>query len=173
MIEIHGERVLLRSMTRAEFHEGRRQYVPDPLMDPEPFIYDEAAMDARYDAFQAGMETFPRAGIFLPEGTIIGEVVFKRVDREAGRCELGIMLLHDGLKGRGYGTEAFALAVRYAFDTLGLHTLYADTMGSNVRMQRVLTKLGFVCFSRLRECYDMGGRWEDRLDYRLERFSSW
>jgi len=167
MIEIKGHRVTLRTMTREEFHQARRAYVPDPVMDPDPYTYDPEEVDARYDALCARESWYPTVGIFTRGGRIIGELSFKRVDREKGRCELGIALSNDGVKGRGYGSEAFALAVSYAFDALGLAALYADTMGSNRRMQRLLHSLGFCLYARHEACYDMRGRPEDRLDYVL------
>lgn len=169
MIEINGARLTLRSMTRAEYHAVRRDYVPDPLMDPDPYTYDAALVDAAYDRMLAREAWYPCAGIFLPDGRIIGELSFKRIDLAKGRCELGIALSNDAHKGQGYGTEAFALALAYAFDVLGLARVYADTMGSNLRMRRILDRLGFRCVLRLEDAYRMGDRWEDRLDYVLER----
>lgn len=169
MIDIRGDRLHLRSMTRAEFHQSRQIYVADPVMDPNPYVYDAGKVDETYDLYSARDAWYPTLGIFTPDGRLIGELSFKRIDREKSRCELGIMLLTDDHKGHGYGTEAFRMAVDYAFDTLGLHAVYADTMGSNVRMQHILHKLGFRCFLRLEEAYDMGNRYEDRLDYVLRR----
>lgn len=170
MIEIRGERVTLRTMTRAEYHAGRRQYVSDPMMDPNPYTYDARAVDAAYDRNLVSESWYPRVGIFLNgTGAIIGELSFKRIDHEKSRCELGIMLLNDRYKGHGYGKEAFALAADYALDTLRLRYVLADTMGSNIRMQRILEGLGFRCYARLEDAYDMHDRWEDRLDYVLTR----
>ena len=169
MITIQGPRLTLRTMTREEYHTGKRKYVSDPIMDPNPYVYDAPKVDAGYDKCCAEEETYPRVGIFLPDGEIIGELSFKRINYERSRCELGIMLLNDGYKEQGYGREAFAMACGYAFSTLGLKTIYADTMGSNIRMQRVMERLGFTCYMRMEDCYDMGDRWEDRLDYVLQR----
>lgn len=169
MIEITGDRLVLRSMTREEYHAFWRKYTADPLMDPNPYRYDAAREDARYERALSRADWYPEVGIFTKEDGIIGQLSFKRIDLEKSRCELGIMLANDGYKGRGYGSEAFALAVGYAFETLGLRRIYADTMGSNTRMQRILDALGFRCYLRLEDCYDMNGRWDDRLDYVLER----
>lgn len=44
----------------------------------------------------------------------------------------------------GYGTQAEALILIYAFYELGLSTVYADTVIRNKRSQHVLEKLGFA-----------------------------
>ena len=43
----------------------------------------------------------------------------------------------------GYGTRAEQLAVRYAFDVLGMVAVNADTIAKNTRSQHVLEKVGF------------------------------
>ena len=45
--------------------------------------------------------------------------------------------------------------------------IYADTMGLNVRMQKIFKKLEFKFLDRVERCYDMDGRWEDKLNYVL------
>ena len=72
---------------------------------------------------------------------------------------MSIVLKNASYKDRGIGTAAERLAVRYAFETLDLTTLYADTVRSNTRSQHVLEKAGFV---RIREDPDF-------RYYRIER----
>lgn len=169
MIHIKGGRLLLRMMTRDEYHAFQKDYVPDPIMDPEPYRYDERRTDERYDRLLSRQAWYPELGIFRSDDTPIGMLNIKRIDPQASRCELGIVLQSDRYKERGYGTEAFSLALQYAFETLGLQTVYADTTASNIRMRRILEKLGFECFLRIEGCYDMHDHWEDRLDYRVRR----
>jgi len=45
--------------------------------------------------------------------------------------------------GKGIGTSAARLVIRYAFDTLGLAEIRAEFLRSNVASRRVLEKLGF------------------------------
>jgi RimJ/RimL family protein N-acetyltransferase len=56
---------------------------------------------------------------------------------------LAIHLVNDSVKGKGYGSEAEGLIINYAFDQIGLNTVYADTVLRNKRSQHVLEKLGF------------------------------
>lgn len=164
-ITITNGHITLRNMTRKEYHQVRQKYVADPMMDPTPYVYDKDKVNEKYDIICARESWYPCVGIFLQNDEIIGEISFKRIDKQKSRCELGIALANDQYKGKGYGSEAFMLALTYARDTLCLENIYADTMGSNTRMQHVLDALGFYCFRRIEECYDMKDRWEDRLDY--------
>jgi len=48
-----------------------------------------------------------------------------------------------------------------------LKYIYADTMGSNLKMQKIFDKFGFVFLNREEHCYDMHDRWEDKLNFIL------
>ncbi|KAB3531055.1 GNAT family N-acetyltransferase [Alkaliphilus pronyensis] len=167
MIVLKGKKVTLKTFTRGEHHQFWQKYVADPGMDPEPYIYDKEHVDNRYDIITEKESWYPRVGVFLQDGTPIGELSFKRINYEKSQCELGIVLANDDYKGLGYGTEAFELAIDYIFNTLKLKNILADTMGSNVKMQKILKKFGFGLFNREGQYYDMGNRKEDKLNYKL------
>jgi len=57
--------------------------------------------------------------------------------------DLAIMLFRP-LRGQGYGTVAFALALQYCFDAFGLPEIYAGCYAHNVRSMKMLQKCGFV-----------------------------
>ena len=46
-------------------------------------------------------------------------------------------------RGKGYGTQAERLAVKTAFDEIGMAAVNADTIRKNTRSQHVLEKVGF------------------------------
>ncbi|MHC1746954.1 MAG: GNAT family N-acetyltransferase [Cellulosilyticaceae bacterium] len=167
MIEIMGVTCNLRTFTREEYHDYWGKYVPDPIMDPEEYVYARERVDKAFDMNKAREEWYPKVGIFLKDGTVIGDLSFKRIDREKSRCEIGLALANDTYKGLGCGTEAMQLAISYAQNTLKLNYIYADTMGSNIRMQKIFKKLGFQFLERVERCYDMDGRWEDKINYVL------
>ena len=50
---------------------------------------------------------------------------------------------NDAMKGKGYGTQAGRLAVKTAFDELGMAAVNADTIRKNTWSQHVLGKVGF------------------------------
>lgn len=167
MIEIIGKTVDLRTMTRREMHALYRKYIPDPLMDPNPFVYDGKKVDALFDRDEARESWYPVVGIFTKQSEIIGSLSFKRIVFSEARCELGILLANDSYKDRGYGTEALESALKYARDTLHLTRVYADTAGRNLRMRHILGKLGFNNIRVHENYYDMNGVPDDRLDYMI------
>ena len=107
----------------------------------QPYVYEPAQVDAWF-ADRAKAADLRKVCVLL-DGNVIGEVEYKRVDEEKKSCELGICLINDRWKNKGYGTAALRLALRYAFEELGMETVLADSLLKNTRSQHVLLKAGF------------------------------
>ncbi|MEW8979060.1 MAG: GNAT family N-acetyltransferase [Symbiobacterium sp.] len=93
---------------------------------------------------QAGWETGTRYGFAIRTGdsdAFVG-VVTLRVNREAGRAELGYAVTA-AAQGKGYATEAAREVLRFAFTGLDLQRVTAHCLASNTASRRVLEKLGF------------------------------
>ena len=71
--------------------------------------------------------------------------------------------------GHGYATEAARAVLRWAFDTLDLNRVQAETDTRNAASARVLEKLGFVREGTLREDCVVGGDVSDSWVYGLLR----
>jgi RimJ/RimL family protein N-acetyltransferase len=69
--------------------------------------------------------------------------------------------------GHGYATEAAREVVRYGFEQLWLHRVYAAHFGNNPASGRVLRKLGMTYEGTRREHHRKWGEYEDRLEYGL------
>ena len=106
----------------------------------KPYSYDKASVNRYFDA-----KNEPSRIIFavMLNGKPIGELQLKRIDWEKAECTLSVHMQNDTVKGKGYGTQAERLAVKYAFDELGMVAVNADTIIKNTRSQHVLEKVGF------------------------------
>jgi ribosomal-protein-alanine N-acetyltransferase len=63
--------------------------------------------------------------------------------------------------GRGLMTEAVGLALRYAFDTLGLHRVEANIQPGNTRSIALVRRLGFAREGFSPRYLRIGGEWRD------------
>ncbi len=79
----------------------------------------------------------------------------------AGMVQLGIGDPHE--RGRGHGSEALELILRYAFDELNLHRLTALTSDYNPGAIRFFERAGFAVEVRLRQALRRDGRRWDGL----------
>jgi len=87
-----------------------------------------------------------------------------------GRCGLAIRRpehreaeiwyeLHPAHWGEGYAAEAASAMLDHAFQSLGLHRVWADCDPRNSASCRVAAKLGMTFEGRLRENYFLKGEW--------------
>lgn len=157
--------VILRPFTREEYHDFFRRYVPDPIMDPRPYRYQWEHVERCYDYDLSRKDWYPNFGIFDSDGMSVGILSLKRIDNVYHRCEIGLMMVDDTCKGKGYGTDALRQAIRLAQERYDVRTILADTTGSNHRMQHLLDKLGFQLVERSEAAFDFGAHREDRLHY--------
>ena len=137
--------IRLESMTRRMCHIYMAGFVPDPALwadpgDYRPYVYEPEACDRYFERNRALGRI--HLAVML-EDAPIGEVILKKIHREQKHCTLGISMQCDRYKDRGYGTRAEILALRYAFGTLGMDTVYADALLGNRRSRHVLEKVGF------------------------------
>ena len=77
------------------------------------------------------------------DGKPVGQIDLKHIDPVKKECELSIHMRNDSVKGKGYGTRAEQLALKYAFDVLEMEAVNADAVLKNTRSQHVLEKVGF------------------------------
>ena len=76
---------------------------------------------------------------------------------------------HDAAWGQGYATETARALLQWAFDTLDLNRVQAETDTRNVASARVLEKLGFTREGTLREDCVVSGEVSDSWVYGLLR----
>ena len=133
--------VSLIPMTRELCHAFYRGFQNDPAIGHYyEYIYTPETADQYFDR-----NSVPDRKLFaiLAGGQIIGECKLKDMDQEKRECTLGIHLRDDSVKGKGYGTQAERLILRYAFEELGMDVVFADAALHNTRSQHVLEKVGF------------------------------
>lgn len=135
----------LKKMTRELCHELYRGWSNDEsiYMDMslfKPYVYDKASVDRYFDS-----KNEPSRIVFaiMFDDKPIGELQLKQINREKAECTLSIHMQNDSVKGKGYGTQAERMAVKYAFDELGIVAVNADTVQKNTRSQHILEKVGF------------------------------
>ena len=141
----HMKEIALCIMTRELCHELYKDWENDPAiyMDMDLFAqykYDENAVNRYFDSKQNSSRVL---FAIMKDGRPIGELQLKQIDYENKECTLSIHMQNDTVKGYGYGTRAEQLALQYAFDTLGMVAVNADTVIKNTRSQHVLEKVGF------------------------------
>ena len=100
-------------------------------------------------------------GICTRQDQPVGSVYLRDIDREHRRAEYGIFIGERQALGRGFGTQAAGLMLRYCFETLKLHKLMLRVLAGNVRARRSYEKAGFVQEAYLRDEVYLDGGFQD------------
>jgi RimJ/RimL family protein N-acetyltransferase len=104
----------------------------------------------------------------VTDGTFIGWCSLTRWNPNYCSASMGYCL-DDAAWGHGYATEAAYALLQWAFDTLDLNRVQAETDTRNAASARVLEKLGFVREGMLREDCVVNGEVSDSWVYGLIR----
>lgn len=91
----------------------------------------------------------------------LGSVYIRDIDRQHRKAEYGIFIGEAAARGRGVGTAAARLMLRYCFEEEGLHRVYLRAFADNVQAVRSYEKAGFVREGLLRDDVCVGGKYRD------------
>lgn len=175
----HGRRVDLRPLKAVDWpawsdvRQRSRDWLEpwEPLAEPgvvDP-VGDANAFRARCGAWdrQRHFDAAYGFGIFLLDGTFIGEVSLGSVQRGPFQsANVGYWIDQDHA-GHGYMPEAVAVVLRLAFDELGLHRVEAAVVPRNTASRRVVEKLGLREEGTSQRYLKIRGVWEHHVRYAI------
>lgn len=97
----------------------------------------------------------------LETDELIGFIALDGIQWTNGCCMLGIGIGPRECRGKGYGSEALALVLRYAFTELNLHRVGLNFISYNDRAQKVYERAGFRPEGTVREFVHRDGGYYD------------
>ena len=100
----------------------------------------------------------------------VGNIWLWDINTTDRKAEVRILFGDEAARGHGYGTEAIRLLAHLAFDTMGLHRLFAYVFAINPRAKRAFENAGFRSEGVLREDRRLGDEYVDV--YLLSQLSS-
>ena len=180
-----GPRVELRGLRADDWDEWRavrtnsREWLEqwEPLPEPgspDP-IADREAFRARCGAWerQRAFDSAYGFGIFLRRGAFVGEVSLGSVQRGPFQSAFVGYWIDQDHAGHGYVPEAVVLALRYAFEELGLHRVEAVIVPRNDRSRTVARKLALREEGISERFLQIQGVWEDHVRYAITAEDWW
>jgi RimJ/RimL family protein N-acetyltransferase len=163
---INGGKIYLTELDFAN-SETIRAWLNDPevykylMVGHTPISKDE---ERRYYEAHASSSDSRNFEIHVAEdGRYIGNVGVSDIHLVHRRAELGIAIGSKQDWGKGYGFDAIVTCLRYAFDTLGLHTVKIRAHEDHARALALYRRVGFVEVGCERETVFQEGRFADYL----------
>jgi RimJ/RimL family protein N-acetyltransferase len=97
----------------------------------------------------------------LEDDCLIGDIGLEEFHWMHGDAYVGIGLGDRDYWGKGYGTDAMKVILRYAFNELNLHRVSLSVFEYNPRAIRSYEKVGFIHEGRVRQyLHKEGRRWD-------------
>lgn len=171
---IYGERIRLRAVEKSDLPRFV-VWLNDPEVIEGLIIHLPLSMAGEEDWFEA-MRKRPAVEhpmvIEVQQGDDwlpIGNVGIHDIDWRCRSATVGIFIGDKANWNRGYGTDAMALLLKHAFETLNLNRLALDVYESNQRAIRCYEKVGFVYEGRKRQGMYQAGKYLDILTMSILR----
>ena len=173
LIELTTERLILRTPTLADT-EAVTAFANDPGVSWGGYGIPHPCADEDSEAWirKGGKKLDAEEGYaFLlvrkEDGAVMGDVQLNR-DPTHNNGDIGYIIGTE-YRGNNYAFEAAAELLRFAFEDIELHRVYATCWARNEPSAHILEKLGFVREGVLREHALKWGRYEDDVYYGLLR----
>lgn len=142
-----GSRIYLREVRLTDVNESYYKWMNDPEVTQylESRFYPQSMESiSEFVKNQTGDQNNVFLAIILKEGDFhIGNIKIGPINWIHRFAEVGILIGDKTSWGKGYGTEAIGLVVKYAFNILNLHKLTAGCYNSNQGSLKAFQKNGF------------------------------
>lgn len=170
---LRGEKVRLTAATAADLPAITRWWTDADflrLYNTAPAApRNEDQLARRFDFSQTSPDTFPFAIRPLDDDAIIGLLEFDGVDWANRTTFVSIGIGQPEYRGRGYGRDAMAAGLRFAFHELNLHRVCLTVFSYNAPALALYEALGFMREGVFREHLERDGQRYDMYLYGLLR----
>jgi RimJ/RimL family protein N-acetyltransferase len=170
---LRGERVRLTPVTSGDLATIAEWQEDDAylrLFDATPAAPKSAAQLGRWlDDAQQATGRYLFAVRPLADGTLIGILELDGILWPHGVCWISIAIGDPAVRGKGFGSEAMRLALRFAFHELNLHRVALTVFSYNTHAIATYERLGFRHEGTHREFLERDGQRHDMLLYGLLR----
>lgn len=169
-MKLQGKDIYLSALERKDCKTLWNDFEYDFACPSEEFNigHSEEKANAWFDEIQKQQgNSNVRLGIFLNDGTVIGDIALQDIDRKNRKCSVGMGIAKISNRSNGYGQQSLRLMLDYGFRYLGMERIAAYTLEMNIGAQKSLEKCGFVLEGRERKAVYLNGEKYDRLLYAI------
>jgi ribosomal-protein-alanine N-acetyltransferase len=99
-------------------------------------------------------------------GKLVGGIGIRIKDQRTGSADVGYCY-HRSVWGKGYGTEAVQAMLKFGFDSLGMHRIWATCAVENKGSAAIMIKNGMQQEGHFRKDQMIKGEWRDTLLYAI------
>ncbi len=169
-MNIYGEKVMLRAIEMKDC-DMLLKLINDPdtekMLGGASFPISEQHQKAWIEKQAANQGVLRCIVETIDGGCAVGTVILSGIDYQNGNAEIHIKLSAEEGRGKGYGSDAIKAIVRYAFEELRLHCIYATVLEYNIASAKMFEKCGFEREGILKERVYKNGKFVDMISYSI------
>lgn len=132
-----------------------------------PTISEAKEMVERFAEFRPGTGRLMFT-ITTLDGQNVGGVNINSIDERNGTFSVGMQIDRDH-RGKGYGTSAMEIILRYAFFERRLNKYYGSVLEGNIASATMLKKMGCIEEGRRRQMVYTNGKYYDEILFGLTK----
>ena len=163
---LYGQNVYLRGLELTDLPEIMKYWNSKELkqflnaITPHSAQEEEEWIRKTWQERRSG-NSFVYGIVLVHSDLYIGNVEVRVKDPISRRGNLGIAIFNREFWGKGHGTEAIEIMLKYTFTTLNLHSVELEVYSINPRAQRCYEKCGFQKTGIRREALFVNGEYLD------------
>lgn len=121
------------------------------------------------DAWFKRLKTQPRIWLkaIIDDGQTVGYASVESIDEKNRKCELAMVIGDPDRWGKGIGSLVMNSMLKYAFEDLHMHRVWAVVSRGNDRSERLIKRAGFRYEGVMRDSIMIGGKFTDLLSYSM------
>ncbi len=170
MMVIVGKTVRLRPMEKRDL-ELKVRWINDPDVNAKLHYDVPITLAKTQEWFERVSQDATRhdSVIELLDATPVGLIGLMKIEQRDRTAEIYIAIGEKEYWGKGVMLESEGLLIKWAFEQLGLHKIWAQTRATNVASIITMKKLGFRIEGTLREEKEVAGKRVDIIRVGLLR----
>lgn len=141
------KRCVLASLTEEDFSAVARLYVDPVVRKHLGGVITAEQLEAKFAAIRLHPEYFALS-IHIRETNKFAGLITLAPHQDGEDTEISFQLFPD-FWGQGLATETVGAVLEYAFSTLGINWLIAETQSTNTRSRALLERLGMMQIGQL------------------------
>ena len=166
MAHLLGKRITLREYRISDL-DNIRQWVNDPEITntlSDVFLYPHSKNESEVflNMIMEGKSSI-KSFVIAEKDSLeyIGQIDLFKIDWKNRFAILAIVIGGKEYLGKGYGSEAIRVLLKFAFEELNLNRIELDVYDYNVRAQKCYLKCGFKEEGRMRQKLFRDGQYRD------------
>lgn len=162
--KIPGERIYLSPMNKEDAETYTKWLNDASVTDNLGNTFMQIGVDNEKEAIERMIKDGYNFAIIRREGNeLIGNISFNIINQILRNAEIGLFIGEKDNRGKGYGSEAMRLLLKFGFETLNLNNVMLSVFDFNKSAIACYEKVGFKKIGERRNSYFVRGKYHNQI----------